>query len=394
MTKARDLSDNALGTKPKVVDAKGDLIAGTGADAAARLPVGSNGDTLVADSATTTGLAWRGDYAAGKNKIINGDFSINQRAFTSTTSSLVFTFDRFLTQYNGGTVTYSAETFTPGAAPVAGYESQNFLRIATTGHTAGATDNSRFLQRIEDVRTFAGQTVTISFFAKAASGTPGVAVYFRQIFGAGGSADVTGNGQKISITTSWARYSLTFNIASISGSTIGTGSYLEMFIQTSAGTNYNARTDNLGIQNATIDFWGVQLEAGSVATEFQTSTGTLQGELAACQRYYYRVTPGAIYTSFGNGFSNSATDFLMNTPFPVTMRIAPTALEQSGTAAQYGVFQGSGGFTNSAVPAFYHSTNSSVATQFTVASGLTTGQGGFGRTDNSTSGYLGWSAEL
>ena len=39
-------------------DAKGDLVAGTGADAAARLAVGTNGQLLSADSAQTTGLAW------------------------------------------------------------------------------------------------------------------------------------------------------------------------------------------------------------------------------------------------------------------------------------------------------------------------------------------------
>ena len=41
-----------------IVDAKGDLIVGTGADAVARLAVGTNGHTLVADSVETTGLKW------------------------------------------------------------------------------------------------------------------------------------------------------------------------------------------------------------------------------------------------------------------------------------------------------------------------------------------------
>ncbi len=41
-----------------IVDAKGDLIAGTGADAVSRLAVGANGTTLVADSSEATGLKW------------------------------------------------------------------------------------------------------------------------------------------------------------------------------------------------------------------------------------------------------------------------------------------------------------------------------------------------
>lgn len=40
------------------IDAKGDLIAGTGADAFARLGVGTDGQVLTADSAQTTGLKW------------------------------------------------------------------------------------------------------------------------------------------------------------------------------------------------------------------------------------------------------------------------------------------------------------------------------------------------
>jgi hypothetical protein len=46
---------NSMATE---IDAKGDLIAGTGADTFARLAVGTNGHTLVADSAETTGLKW------------------------------------------------------------------------------------------------------------------------------------------------------------------------------------------------------------------------------------------------------------------------------------------------------------------------------------------------
>ena len=57
--------------------AKGDLF--TYDTSQARLPVGNNGETLLADSSTTTGLRWQGNYAAGKNKLINGDFQIWQR---------------------------------------------------------------------------------------------------------------------------------------------------------------------------------------------------------------------------------------------------------------------------------------------------------------------------
>ena len=98
---------------------------------------------------------------AGKNKIINGDFRINQRNFTSVIAD-EYGFDRWQMARSGATATYTPQTFTVGTAPVAGYEAINFARIAvTTGN-----DGMRIQQLIEDVRTFAGQTVTVSFWAK------------------------------------------------------------------------------------------------------------------------------------------------------------------------------------------------------------------------------------
>ena len=288
---------------------------------------------------------WNVGYGqAGKNKIINGDFSINQRGFTSTTSNIVFTYDRFSTTTAGGTSTFSAQTFTPGAAPVAGYESTNFIRIASTGQSA-ASDNTRYRHKIEDVRTFAGQTVTLSFWAKAGSGTPSIAAYYTQAFGSGGSTAVTINGQKKTLSTSWARYSVTLAIPSISGKTIGAGSYLELLFVTSAGSDYNDRTESIGIQTATIDIWGVQVEAGSYATPFQTASGgSIQGELAACQRYYQKSydqgTALATVTTAGLvGFQSPncvASGLVGAVHLPVNMRTGPTVTIYSynGTTAK------------------------------------------------------------
>ncbi|WP_230685396.1 hypothetical protein, partial [Streptococcus pneumoniae] len=86
-------------------------------------------------------------------------FSVNQRSFTSTTTSDTYGFDRWYSPLNDGTCTYSAQTFTPGAAPVAGYEGANYARIVTTGQTL-ASARASLAQRIENVRTFAGQTAT------------------------------------------------------------------------------------------------------------------------------------------------------------------------------------------------------------------------------------------
>ncbi len=54
-----EVSGDADGAIPKsLIDAKGDVVVGSAADTAARLPVGTNGQFLVADSSTSTGLVW------------------------------------------------------------------------------------------------------------------------------------------------------------------------------------------------------------------------------------------------------------------------------------------------------------------------------------------------
>jgi hypothetical protein len=299
----------------------------------------ANGDVYSASDVNDTNgtvnlVGQTNNFYSGKNKIINGNLAVNQRNFSSSTTNGAYGFDRFQFVYDTGTVTYSAQTFTPGTAPVAGYEAKNFARVATSGQSA-TNAYTYFGQWVEDVRTFAGQTVTYSFWAKASSGTPSIGVAFEQYFGTGGSPSavvITRATATQTITTSWARYSFTVAIPSISGKTVGTTTpgALNTQIWTSAGTvlsglGYPA----VGTQNATIDFWGMQLEAGSTATAFQTATGTIQGELAACQRYCFVKSTAT--QSLGLGTWYNSTIFRVPTWFPVQMRVAPSITSTTGT---------------------------------------------------------------
>ena len=323
------------------IAAKGDLLAGTAADTLQALTVGNNGETLVADSSTSTGLRYQGNYAAGKNEIINGDFRINQRAFTSTTTA-GYNFDRWQMGFSGGTVTASTQAFTAGTAPVVGYEGTNFARLVSTSQSASG-DYAAYWQPIESVRTFANQTVTVSFWAKASTGTPNIGVTMAQSFGSGGSSTVVTSPAVQAITTSWVRYTFNVNVPSISGKTIGAGDYLATWIMTSVGTGVSGSGyAAVGVQNATIDIWGVQVEAGSTATAFQTATGTIQGELAACQRYYQKsyaqgTTVPTNSTLIGSqalaNVSVADQAFIGYQYLPVVMRIAPTVTIYSYTSS-------------------------------------------------------------
>ena len=237
-------------------------------------------------------------------------------------------------------------------------------------------------QLIEDVRTFAGQTVTISFWAKADT-TRSVTTLMRQYFGSGGSpsAAVDTASQANSLTTSWQRFTQTVAIPSISGKTIGTNPdsslQLHLYLPITAGS--------------TIDIWGVQVEAGSVATAFQTATGTLQGELAAAQRYFYRNTgQAAAPNDLGTGWCNSTTSAVVIFRHPVTMRVAPTATLSAQTDFGFTWSLGTSTISASQVD---RTSPDSVYFRLTTT-GLTTGQGGVATISTGTTKYIEMSAEL
>jgi hypothetical protein len=359
----------------------------------------ANGDVYSASDANDTNgtlnlLGASVAFAAGKNDIINGDFYVNQRGFTSTTSSGVFTFDRWQTAVAGGTSTISNQTFTAGTAPVSGYNGKSFLRLVSSGQT-GASDRTSIFQYVEDSRTLGGITSTISFWAKASTGTPSVAVEFWRSYGSGGSpsgAEFLVSG-KTAITSSWARYSITVAIPSLSGKTVGTTEpgFLAVGIYTSAGSNLNANTQSLGIQSATIDIWGVQLEQGSTATAFQTATGTIQGELAACQRYYARFTVNGAYGNFpalNSAWSSSNTNGTIQ--LPTTMRVAPTSLDYSGVWLTDFLAN----YTPSSVVISTATGGPDQAELVIATSGLTTYRQYRLQANNNANAYVGFSAEL
>jgi len=264
-----------------------------------------------------------------QNAIINGAFEINQRNFTSTTTTGVFNFDRWRTIRAGdGTVTTTAEAFSPGTEPLVGFGAKNFLRVNTSGQTSAAVA-TQIQQPIENVETFAGQTITVSFYAKSSSGNPKIFTDIVQNFGSGGSGNVINSGGTVIIGTTWARYSITFNMDSIVGKTVGLGSHLNFNLFLSAGSDFNSRTNSLGIQSNTFDIWGVQIEAGSVATPFRRNANSIQGELAACQRYYFRSTASGAFTYFGLAYTQNTTTADASIQLPVTMRVVPTSVESS-----------------------------------------------------------------
>ena len=343
---------------------------------------------------------WNSGYGqAGKNKIINGDFTLNQRGFTSNTTTAAYNFDRWLQQNSGGTFTVTPQSFTAGAAPVVGYEAINFVQGVTATQSA-AGDFAIITQRIENVRTLAGTTATISFYAKANTGTPKIGVEVQQNFGSGGSpsATVSTPAGAVTLTTSFARYSVTVAVPSISGKTVGSTantSYLELNLWTSSGATNATRASSIGIQNFTASIWGVQVEYGSLATPFQTASGgSPQAELAMCKYYYSRYTSGNVYGVLSTGIASNTGVLQVMFPFPTGMRVIPTAVDTSAMATFY--FEG--GASNGNTPTTVTiGTNGSVTCGHLLvnkAAAFVSGMPYSLNGNNSSTAFIGFTAEL
>jgi hypothetical protein len=320
--------DDSNAIQNAIVDAKGDLIAASAADTPARLAVGANGDSLFPDSSTSTGLRWQASFPAGKNKIINGDFGIWQRGTSFTLNSTGgYTADRYEASSGGGGVAvFSRQTFTPGTDPVNGYAGTYYL---DANYTTSGTSTILLENKMEDVTTFANQPITFSFWGKVSTGTHVLSPEVVQRFGTGGSsAVVTSASSNVTLTTSWARYSVTFSVPAITGKTVGAGS----------STSVRLNIGTSGVK--TFSIWGWQAEYGSVATAFQTATGTIQGELAACQRYLPSVmAAGNTWLGYATATNNSYTQV----SYPVQARVAPTGISVPSLAGNFTLFAASGG---------------------------------------------------
>jgi hypothetical protein len=228
--------------------------------------------------------------------------------------------------------------------------------------------------------------VTISFFAKGTNpSTAGsLNVLFTQVFGTGGSPSsaVDTESSAFVLTADWTRYALTVNIPSIAGKTIGTNKddYLALII----GQGVNASTDAW-----TLDIWGVQLEAGPTANVFRRNANSLQGELAACQRYYQRVS-GTVANQNLAQVGLAATTAIAFVGFALK-----TSLRASPTSVDFANLRLDDGNAVTAVTGLTTVSGSGDAVMLrpTVASGLTQFRP-YILTTSADNGFVGVSAEL
>jgi len=362
--------DTTMGTMvaKTVVDAKGDLIAGTAADTVNRLAVGSNGETLVADSSTSTGLRYQPTNAAGKNCIINGGMDIFQR--TTSTSFNAYALDRWYIGSSGAvTTTQSSAKVTPNSQYMMLMTAQSTQQIFA--YQAVETKNAVY---------YAGKTVTLSAYAAGLTTTTNLIMILSYSTSVDNS--VTGTWTDITVASGSANLTLSSTV------TRWSAQYAVPSDAKSLRVLFVNNAANITVGQG-IYLGDVQLEVGSVATAFSRAGGNIQGELAACQRYYWRSSVGTAYGTYGLAYAISTTLALASVQFPVAMRINPSSVDFSGLAIDF-----SGSFA-SAVSAI------SLGQATTVNAGLTCTTTGLTQyrvydlcNNNNTAAYLGFSAEL
>ena len=242
-----------------------------------------------------------------RNVLINGNFDIWERGATFGLNE--YTADRWRGS-TGTTGSITRQTFPTGQADVPGNPTF-FARFNKTG----TGDYALFEHRIEGVRTLSNETATLSFWAKAAAAVT-MNVQLSQNFGSGGSAAVSAGAPAVSLTTSWQKFTLVYNLPSISGKTIGSNNFVQL--QLLPGQSSTSWT-------GTVDFAQFQLEQGSVATPFERRP--ISTELSMCQRYYQ--SHGNMFQC-GMAYGSGTDGFTSNYSFPVTMRAAPTSTVTAG----------------------------------------------------------------
>ena len=350
--------------------------------------VGADGQILVADSSTSTGLRYNPTSAAGKNAVINGGMDIWQRgtSIAIPASSQYYTCDRFVVNPGANAATTVSRQLTsdttnlPNIQYCARVQRNSGQTGTTTQFIGGALESTNSIP-------FAGKQVTLSFYARAGanfSAASNILSYHiftgtgtdQALFSFTGQVD---NALNATLTTTWQKFTQTITVPTAA---------------TQLATAFGFTPTGTAGANDYFEITGVQLELGSTATTFSRAGGTIQGELAACQRYYWRwSSANTNYNHFGMGMTDSTSNSSeVVRSLPVIMRNPPSF--NAPTPTKFNVnYYGTGSYGTTSISADVVSADT-VAIVFT-GSGTGLGTGYATRVYAiDTTAYLEFSAEL
>ena len=272
------------------------------------------GDLTVSDDLTVSGDLVPSTPLSHRNMIINGGFDVWQRGTSQvsvTNLEQKFFADRFGIYPSGGTITADRVAFTQGQTTVPGNPNYH-ARIAMA---SGNANNWAVIKtQLENPERLANQTYTISFWAKGTNPGGGNFQMYESMYHNNGGTIVPNSEiyTTVTVTSSWQKFTFTRTEAAWNSSCVlgNSNYYYWSIIQPEADTSTNAWT---------LDIANIQLELGSVATDFEhRSYGE---ELALCQRYYQDL--GRLFVQ-GYGYGSGTDGVGSALLFSTTMRATPT----------------------------------------------------------------------
>jgi len=291
-----------------------------------------------------------------RNLIINGSMVVAQRG-TTHTSANGYTLDRFNAFNSSGsgvwTVTQSTD-FPSGS----GFSNSLKIDITTADTSNTAFEEAGIAQSIEaqDLQHLAYNTSsakesTLSFWVKS-NKTGNYVVWFY----IPDSTDQFSKSYTINTADTWEKKTISIP-AKTSGGAINNdnGTGLQVQFMLLSGPSYKSGTmpsnwESIVNANRYVDqdvnifdstsnefyLTGVQLEVGSVATEFEHRS--FGEELALCQRYY-EVQGGTTLTQFAHLWTGDVTNnqsYYQTVQFSVEKRAAPTITMSSAAQSSFG----------------------------------------------------------
>ena len=280
--------------------------------------------------------------AGRKNIIINGDMRVAQRgtSFTSSGSGL-FTLDRWVSGVHTGTgdgnMTQETDAPTAIQSGTAFTHSLKF-QVTTANTNIQATDRKYHVYRIE------GQDLAPAGFGQAGQRYMTLSFWHKHTKTGTHSLAINNAARNRSYpmeytqatTNTWEKAELTFPVDTTGTWLGGNGIGMWIFFGAAFGSNYAGtvnqwgssqkygtanQVNNYDSTSNSMQFTGVQLELGKVATPFEhRSYGE---ELALCQRYYQRHG-GGTYCGIAMTQVYNNTSHMFSFLFPVKMRAAPS----------------------------------------------------------------------
>lgn len=214
----------------------------------------------------------------GKNPLVNPSFQVAQKGdgpfvFNSGAGPVKLIDGWWFSRATSGAIEAERVAFDPGDTDVPGNPS-HYLRWESTATGSGIF---RLASRLESVRTFQGQLVTVSGWIKNLLLTEGPQVVtprITQYFGSGGSGQNVVALTPFTVDTpEWTYFTSTVELPLLTGETISGGDdYLDVGWEISGDSLFELAVADL------------QIEAGNVATSFDRSAP--RDTLLRCLRYY------------------------------------------------------------------------------------------------------------